>query len=409
MYFANANLLCSLLKRFNQKRPSWVDRREFLDPSLQNLFDLSYFSEMDTLIPTGWQSVQEDNMLPRLSSRQPKVAASDVEMRSPGPLEGSDESGSEESGRIPASVVTRMAEESSEEDSDFPKKVRSSLMTGRHSDGLREPVLPDCHIQNLQPRFQNQVSARGRKKGKAVRTYGKKGKKRFEKQQRGARFQQPMVGSPVDSEESLPGGALIGLGEGIVVEWSEAAFDVVFGGSSTDDSRGSKTWLKVPKLADPSVEARQKQRLLRKKHGIALDDCLDEFEKEEILSEQDTWYCPRCKEHRRASKKFDLWKTPDILVVHLKRFSSSGWRRDKLEILVDFPIEGLDLTKRVIDQESGKQEIYDLIAVDDHWGGLGGGHYTAFAKNWVDGEWYEYNGECPFHPRSYTSCMFLES
>jgi ubiquitin carboxyl-terminal hydrolase 4/11 len=33
-----------------------------------------------------------------------------------------------------------------------------------------------------------------------------------------------------------------------------------------------------------------------------------------------------------------------------------------------------------------------LIAVDDHWGGLGGGHYTAFARNFVDGEWYEYNG-----------------
>ncbi|KAL1844377.1 hypothetical protein VTJ49DRAFT_56 [Mycothermus thermophilus] len=351
----------TVLKRFNQKRPAWVDRREFLDPSLQNLFDLSYFSEVDTFIPTGWQSVTEDGLLPRLSSRQPKVAASDVEMRSPGPVDGSDESGSEESGRIPASMVTRMAEESSDEDSDFPK--------------------------NFHARQHSQGNARGRKKGKAVRTYGKKAKKCFEKQQRGARFQQPMVSSPADSEESLPGGALLALGEGIVVEWSEAAFETVFG----DSSSGLRTYQKVPKLADPTLEVRQKARLQRKKHGIALDDCLDEFEKEEVLSEQDTWYCPRCKEHRRATKKFDLWKTPDILVVHLKRFSSSGWRRDKLEILVDFPIEGLDLTNRVIDQDSGKQEIYDLIAVDDHWGGLGGGHYTAFAKNWVDGEWYEYN------------------
>ena len=50
------------------------------------------------------------------------------------------------------------------------------------------------------------------------------------------------------------------------------------------------------------------------------------------------------------------------------------------------------MTKRVIDKEDGKEEIYDLIAVDDHWGGLGGGHYTAFAKNFFDDEWYEYNG-----------------
>ncbi len=179
-----------------------------------------------------------------------------------------------------------------------------------------------------------------------------------------------------------------------MVDWNESAFELLFGGSSMINTmQGTKTYKDIETLADPALEAKQKARQQRKKHGIALDDCLDEFEKEEILSEQDTWYCPRCKEHRRASKKFDLWKTPDILVVHLKRFSSSGWRRDKLDILVDFPVEALDLTKRVIDKEDGKEEVYDLIAVDDHWGGLGGGHYTAFAKNFVDGEWYEYNGK----------------
>lgn len=145
---------------------------------------------------------------------------------------------------------------------------------------------------------------------------------------------------------------------------------------------------------DPELIAKRQLRSQRRKNGIDLDDCLDEFGKEEILSEMDMWYCPRCKEHRRASKKFELWKTPDILVMHLKRFSSSALRRDKLDVMVDFPLEGLDLTSRVVEKEDGKQEIYDLFAVDDHWGGLGGGHYTAFAKNFVDHEWYEYNGMC---------------
>ena len=30
-------------------------------------------------------------------------------------------------------------------------------------------------------------------------------------------------------------------------------------------------------------------------------------------------------------------------------------------------------------------------AVDNHFGGMGGGHYTAFGRNKEDGEWYSYD------------------
>jgi ubiquitin carboxyl-terminal hydrolase 4/11/15 len=166
----------------------------------------------------------------------------------------------------------------------------------------------------------------------------------------------------------------------------------MFEGTKGDDYRGMPTYSSIPVFDDTELAAKRAARTKRRKNGITLDDCLNEFGKEEILSEADTWWCPRCKEHRRATKKFEIWKTPDILVMHLKRFSSSGWRRDKLDVLVEFPIEGLDLSSRVVETEPGKTEIYDLFAVDDHWGGLGGGHYTAFAKSFVDHEWYEYNG-----------------
>jgi ubiquitin carboxyl-terminal hydrolase 4/11/15 len=164
------------------------------------------------------------------------------------------------------------------------------------------------------------------------------------------------------------------------------------GDGPEDHLRGHATFHAIETFDDTELNAKRAARAKRRKNGITLDDCLNEFGKEEVLSEADTWYCPRCKEHQRATKKFELWKTPDILVVHLKRFSSSSTRRDKLDVLVDFPIDNLDLTTRVVEPQEGKQEIYDLIAVDDHWGGLGGGHYTAFAKNFIDGEWYEYNG-----------------
>jgi ubiquitin carboxyl-terminal hydrolase 4/11/15 len=219
-----------------------------------------------------------------------------------------------------------------------------------------------------------------------MKTYSKKGKQLARAQKHAADIDQ----------ETPDEGPLIRLGEGIVVDWTAEAWETMFNGDGPNDTfRGSRTWGKaqVPDLPDPDLDAKRKARTQRRKNGITLDDCLDEFGKEEVLSEQDTWYCPRCKEHRRATKKFELWKTPDILVMHLKRFSSQALRRDKLDVLVDFPVEGLDLTSRVIEKHDGKHELYDLFAVDDHYGGLGGGHYTAFAKNFLDGHWYEYNGK----------------
>ena len=35
------------------------------------------------------------------------------------------------------------------------------------------------------------------------------------------------------------------------------------------------------------------------------------------------------------------------------------------------------------------EPLYDLFAVSNHYGGLGGGHYTAYAKN--NGKWYDFN------------------
>ena len=239
----------------------------------------------------------------------------------------------------------------------------------------------------------------GRKKFKNHKTYSKKGNKRREKQMRGGKQAQRVVN--VKPQPTPPGvadgGPLIRLGEGLVVDWNEDAWEKVFGGSPKDseEEQGTRTFVDLDTLHDPALKITQRRRIHRRTRGITLEECLDEFERAEILSEQDMWYCPRCKEHRRASKKFDLWKTPDILVCHLKRFTNSGWRRDKLDVLVDFPIEGLDLTTRVIQKDDGKDEIYDLIAVDDHYGGLGGGHYTAYAKNFVDGRWYNYNGKYP--------------
>lgn len=80
---------------------------------------MSYFKESHGGVPTGW-STEDTIRYDRLSTRAPKKDTSDVEMRSPNAMDGSDDSGSEDASSEQVESVTRMADESSE-GSDAPK------------------------------------------------------------------------------------------------------------------------------------------------------------------------------------------------------------------------------------------------------------------------------------------------
>ncbi|WZY80903.1 hypothetical protein YC2023_027287 [Brassica napus] len=79
-------------------------------------------------------------------------------------------------------------------------------------------------------------------------------------------------------------------------------------------------------------------------------------------------YCPGCKEHRQAIKKLDLWRLPEILVIHLKRFSYSRFMKNKLEAFVDFPIDGLDLSSYISYKNGQTTYRYMLYAISNHYG-----------------------------------------
>uniref|UniRef100_A0A4W5KJ80 Ubiquitin carboxyl-terminal hydrolase n=1 Tax=Hucho hucho TaxID=62062 RepID=A0A4W5KJ80_9TELE len=128
----------------------------------------------------------------------------------------------------------------------------------------------------------------------------------------------------------------------------------------------------------------------QKKAAFKLKDCIELFTTKEKLGAEDPWYCPNCKEHQQATKKLDLWSLPPVLVVHLKRFSYSRYMRDKLDSLVDFPLSDMEMSEFLIDPNAGPCR-YNLIAVSNHYGGMGGGHYTAYAKNKDDGKWYNFD------------------
>lgn len=126
--------------------------------------------------------------------------------------------------------------------------------------------------------------------------------------------------------------------------------------------------------------------------SLNIYDCIDKYCQREQLEESDMWYCNKCKELVRAWKQFQLYRCPPILIVHLKRFqySATTHRRDKISTFVDFPLRGLDLSDRVAHWDDGEKPVYDCYAVSNHYGGLGGGHYTAHALN-DDNVWCYYD------------------
>ena len=137
---------------------------------------------------------------------------------------------------------------------------------------------------------------------------------------------------------------------------------------------------------------------------IALEHCLREHTREEELDESNAWYCSQCKKHQRAKKIVKFWAPtlPEVMILVLKRVEfrdvsallgqgSGGFlHREKISAMVDFPINGLDLTaycaglpaKTDSFSMATNDRLYDLFAVCNHFGRLGSGHYTAMARDW---------------------------
>uniref|UniRef100_A0A8D3CZ65 Ubiquitin carboxyl-terminal hydrolase n=1 Tax=Scophthalmus maximus TaxID=52904 RepID=A0A8D3CZ65_SCOMX len=122
----------------------------------------------------------------------------------------------------------------------------------------------------------------------------------------------------------------------------------------------------------------------------SLQDCLRLFSKEEKLTDNNKVFCRHCKAHRDSTKKLEIWKVPPILLVHLKRFSYEGRWKQKLQTTVDFPLDSLDLAQYVIGPKQN-QKRYGLYGVSNHYGGLDGGHYTAYCKNALKQRWYKFD------------------
>jgi ubiquitin carboxyl-terminal hydrolase 4/11/15 len=350
--------------------PEVLKAGAFIEPQFNQLFEMKYTRKSNEFVPTGWNSVDHQKPLEPISKRIPV------------PSERAD---SEQSSRAGS-------ESSSEEDGNSPQSTADTDVNPEVAIGEAN-ISSDEEIPSIEALEPSEPVRGGRQKKKSKKAM--KHERKLERKYKNNKNwkvkkrvpDQPTFPDDVDDDNE----GLIRLGEAIVLEWNPDAYDALFGGLNTDDSRGMDAMKDIETFDDPEIAEKKAKRIARKKSGITLDECLTETSKSETLSEDNPWYCSNCKEMRRATKTLDIWTVPDILIIHLKRFSGFRSFRDKIDDKVDFPVEGLDLSGKVGFPED-KSLVYDLFAVDNHFGGLGGGHYTATAQNFFDKQWYNYNG-----------------
>jgi hypothetical protein len=95
---------------------------------------------------------------------------------------------------------------------------------------------------------------------------------------------------------------------------------------------------------------------------LQLDECFMFFQGEQLLKQESNLVCPTCHGHVRGTKRTDIWKVPNILIVRLKRLSANH----RLDMVVEFP-DVLDMRPYV--HEPGTSDLnYRLYAVVEHGG-----------------------------------------
>lgn len=115
-----------------------------------------------------------------------------------------------------------------------------------------------------------------------------------------------------------------------------------------------------------------------------LYDCLDEHFKDEIVNtDEKLWTCDKCKNKYESNKCVLMWRSPQILIISLKRFSVQTMRKNAKNIKIP---ETLDISKYCL---KNKNNIYKLVAAGIHMGfSQLGGHYYAVCRGY-DGNWYK--------------------
>jgi ubiquitin C-terminal hydrolase len=111
---------------------------------------------------------------------------------------------------------------------------------------------------------------------------------------------------------------------------------------------------------------------------VTLGACFAYLSEPEVLDENNQWYCQHCRTFVCAEKQVDIWKVPEVLILHLKRFINGRSGVVKADAFIDFP-DRINLRQFIAGPQGDMDQEYLLFAVCNHRGSIGGGHYTAHA------------------------------
>lgn len=158
---------------------------------------------------------------------------------------------------------------------------------------------------------------------------------------------------------------------------------------------------KLNEILDTELKFIEQDQILRelkiktnhKRNTLELADCLREFIA--LETPDNLWFCKsKCNQPVHAAKQMLLSTLPPVLIIQFKRFTEIDGCMQKLNTLVNFPINGLDLNEFMIDRE--EKSLYNLIAVANHMGTVNRGHYYAYVRQTTREatQWFCFNDEC---------------
>lgn len=147
-----------------------------------------------------------------------------------------------------------------------------------------------------------------------------------------------------------------------------------------------------------------------KNKELNLYDCINSFVSPEILIGDNAWKCSKCKENIKTEKQLTITRLPNILIIHLERFSFIGdnlvngkfvKNSSKINIPLNLSMgkywpkiqdeqEKQQLQKLPLRGQEGEWE-YELYGVIRHYGTLDGGHYISEVKK--NGAWIKFDDD----------------